>query len=87
MPTVTPSQFAGSAEIGAVTPSQKTMENRAARYRNIAAEVRARADNVLEERDRRGMLMAAEVWDRLAALDERSAAPFASQHSATQHSN
>jgi hypothetical protein len=44
------------------------MENRAVRYRNIAADIRARADSVLDERDRQGMLMAAEVWDRLAAL-------------------
>ena len=43
--------------------------------------------NVLDERDRRGMLMAAEVWERLAAIEERSASPFASQHSAAQHSN
>jgi hypothetical protein len=31
--------------------------------------------------------MAAEVWDSLAALEERSAAPSASQHPAAQHSN
>ena len=63
------------------------MESRAVRYRNIAVDIRARADSVLDERDRRGMLMAAEVWDRLAALEERSSAPTASQHSAAQHSN
>jgi hypothetical protein len=36
---------------------------------------------------RQGMLMAAEVWDRLAALEETSSAPSASQHLAAQHSN
>jgi hypothetical protein len=33
------------------------------------------------------MLMAAEVWDRLAALEERTAGPAESQHSADQHIN
>jgi len=79
-----PSQFAWSVASEAV--AQK-MENRAVRYRNIAADIRARADSVLDERDRRGMLMAAEVWDRLAALEERSAAPTPNQHSAAQHMN
>jgi hypothetical protein len=64
------------------------MENRAVRYRNIAASIRAKADNVSDDRDRQGMLMAAEVWDRLAALDEKSAAPSsASQHSVAHHLN
>jgi hypothetical protein len=51
------------------------MENRAERYRNMAADIRARADNVPDEQARRGMLMAAEVWERLAALAERSVPP------------
>jgi hypothetical protein len=52
------------------------MENRAERYRNMAADVRARAGNVSDEQARRGMLMAAEVWERLAALTERSVPPL-----------
>jgi hypothetical protein len=51
------------------------MENRAARYRNIAAEVRAKAANLSDERARQDMLMAAEVWDRLAMLAEKSVPP------------
>src|SRR5215218_4468551 len=49
---------------------RKKMENRAARYRNIAADIRARADNVLDERDRRGMLMAAEVGSPRSKKDQ-----------------
>jgi hypothetical protein len=48
----------------------KPIEDRAARYRNIAAEVRAEADSSSSELARHGMLMAAEVWDRLATLAE-----------------
>ena len=48
------------------------MENRAARYRNIAAEVRARADTLSDERARQDMLLTAEVWDRLATFAEKS---------------
>jgi hypothetical protein len=48
------------------------MENRAARYRDIAAEVRARADTLSDERARQDMLMTAEVWERLAAFAERT---------------
>jgi hypothetical protein len=51
------------------------MDNWAVRYRSIAAEVRARADNLSDEQARRSMLMAAEVWERLAALAERSVPP------------
>jgi hypothetical protein len=47
------------------------MEDRAARYRNIAAKVRAEADSPSSEVARHGMLMAAEVWDRLATLAEK----------------
>ena len=60
------------------------MENLAERYRNIAAEVRAKADNLSDGQHRQGMLMAAQVWDRLAAFEERAAAPFRRQHSAAQ---
>ena len=62
-------------KLRAVHTVTKAMENRAARYRNIAAEVRARADNLPDERTRQHMLMAAEVWDRLAAFAERSVPP------------
>jgi hypothetical protein len=51
------------------------MDNRAVRYRSIADEVRARAENLSDEQARRSMLMAAEVWERLATLAERSASP------------
>lgn len=51
------------------------MKNRAALYRNIAAQVRARADNSSDERVQQDMLMAAEVWDRLAMLAEKSVPP------------
>jgi hypothetical protein len=51
-------------KLRAVHTVTKAMENRAARYRNIAAEVRARADNLPDELTRQHMLMAAEVWDR-----------------------
>jgi hypothetical protein len=55
------------------------MEDRALRYRDIAAEVRARAATVSDEHAREGMLMAAQVWERLAAFAERTvpAAPNA----------
>jgi hypothetical protein len=87
MLAVMQSQFADSVEFGAVTPSRKTMENRAARYRNLAAEVREKANNLSDDKRRQGMLMAAEVWDRLAALDERATGPSASQRSAALHLN
>ena len=48
------------------------MNNRAALNRNIAAEVPAKADNLSDERVRQDLLMAAEVWDRLATLVEKS---------------
>jgi uncharacterized protein YmfQ (DUF2313 family) len=51
------------------------MDNRAVRYRSIAAEVRATADNMSDEQARRSMLIAAEVWERLAALTEKSGPP------------
>jgi hypothetical protein len=50
------------------------MENRSVGYRNIAADIRARADNVSDEQARRAMLMAAEVWERLATHAEKSVA-------------
>ena len=57
------------------------MDNLAARYRIIAAEVRAKAGVLSDEQTRQGMLMAAEVWDRLATLAEVSAAASASRPS------
>jgi hypothetical protein len=47
------------------------MESRAARYRSIAVEVRASADIMPDERVRQDILMAAEVWERLATFAER----------------
>jgi hypothetical protein len=38
------------------------MENPAGRYRNIAAELRARADNLSDEGARQSMLLAAQVF-------------------------
>jgi hypothetical protein len=71
-PAAMPSQFAYSVAFGGGHIVIKTMENRAARYRNIAAKVRASAGNLSDERTRKGMLMAAEVWERLATLAEES---------------
>ena len=51
------------------------MGNRAAHYRLIATDVRAAADNSPDARVRQGMLMAADVWERLATLAERSGSP------------
>ena len=56
----------------AVHTITKAMKNRADIYRNIAAGVRAKADKSSDERVRQGMLMAAEVWERLATLAEKS---------------
>lgn len=46
----------------AVHTITKAMKSRADIYRNIAAKVRAEADNSSDERVRQAMLMAAEVW-------------------------
>jgi hypothetical protein len=51
------------------------MNNWASLYRNIAAEVRAKVTGASDERARQGMLMAAEVWDRLAMLAEKPVPP------------
>jgi hypothetical protein len=59
----------------AVHTITKAMKNRADIYRNIAAGVRAKADNSSDERVRQAMLMAAEVWERLATLAEKSVPP------------
>ena len=48
------------------------MSTLATRYRNIAAEVRAQAREFSDDTTRQGMLTAADVWDRLAALAEKS---------------
>jgi hypothetical protein len=67
-----PSQFCTEVQLGACRVGTKAMEDRAARYRSIAAEVRAKADTMSDEHARRDMLMAAQVWDRLAAFAEKS---------------
>ena len=41
------------------------------RYRDLAADLRARAVTLTDERTRQGMLEAANVWDRLADLVDR----------------
>lgn len=51
------------------------MEDRASRYRKIAAIVRASAETVAEATTRLQMIRAAEIWGRLAALEERLASP------------
>ena len=51
------------------------MEDRASRYRKIAAIVRARGETTAEDRLRQQMIRAAEIWGRLAALEERLASP------------
>jgi hypothetical protein len=61
------------------------MKNRAALYRNMTARVRAKADNSSDDRIRQDVLMAAEVWNRLATLAENSVPPAQSIHSAAQH--
>jgi hypothetical protein len=48
------------------------MENLAARYRGIADQVRARAENAPDEQTRINMMRAAEIWDRLATLSEKA---------------
>ena len=73
VPAVMPAQFTYNVAFGGCHIVIKTMENRAARYRSIAAKVRASAGNLSDERTRKGMLMAAEVWERLATLAEKSA--------------
>lgn len=75
-----PSQFKYSVAFGGCHIVIKTMENQAARYRNIAAKVRANAGNLSDEQARKGMLMAAEVWERLATLAEKSALPPLQAH-------
>jgi hypothetical protein len=67
-----PSQFLHAAWRSGCQAVTKSMNNRAALNRNIAAEVRAKADNLSDERVRQDLLMAAEVWDRLATLAEKS---------------
>ena len=52
--------------------AKKPMSTLATRYRNIAAKVRAQAGEFSDEPTRQGMLTAADVWDRLAALSETS---------------
>jgi hypothetical protein len=54
---------------GAVTAS--TQEDRARRYRELAAQTRASADAMRHEDARRAMLEAASVWDQLADLADR----------------
>ena len=63
----------------------KAMKKRADIYRNIAAEVRAKADDSADKRVRQGMLMAAEVWERLATLAEESVPPALPTHTRQPH--
>lgn len=46
------------------------LKDRAKRYRDIAAEVRMVAGGIADADARHGMLLAADVWDRLAGLAE-----------------
>jgi len=48
------------------------MEDQAASYRKIAAQVRASAARLPDDRARQNMLRIAEVWDKLAAFAERT---------------
>jgi hypothetical protein len=48
------------------------VESRTTRYRDIADHVRAKADNVPDEQTRLNMMRAAEIWDRLATVAERT---------------
>jgi len=48
------------------------MEDRAERYRKIAAEVRAKSATMSDEHSRAAILAAADIWDRLAELAEQS---------------
>jgi hypothetical protein len=61
------------------------MKNRAELYRSIAAGVRTQADNSSNERVRQAMLMAAEVWERLAALAEESVPPLLQPYTRQPH--
>jgi len=54
-------------------------KQRAQRYRDIAAEARARADTMTTPSAQEGMIAAAIVWEQLADLEERLALPLASQ--------
>jgi len=51
--------------------ASSTQDDRARRYRDIASELRARADAMTHEEARQGMLQAANVWDQLADLADR----------------
>lgn len=48
------------------------MEDQAASYRTIAAQVRATAGTLSDEQARQDMLRIAEVWDKLAAFAEKA---------------
>ena len=52
-----------------VTPIK--VDDRVRQYRDLAAETRAIADGMTNEIARKGMLEAADVWDRLAEIAER----------------
>ena len=53
------------------TVTFNTQEDRARRYRDLAAQTRASADATKHEAARRAMLEAASVWDQLADLADR----------------
>jgi hypothetical protein len=64
---------------------KKAMKNRAELYRNIAAGVRAKAEHSSDERVRQAMLMAAEVWERLATLAEKPVPPLLQTNTRQPH--
>ena len=53
----------------------EAMEDRGDGYGKIAAEVRAKADTMADDRAKHAMIEAAESWERLAALAERRTPP------------
>jgi hypothetical protein len=63
------------------------MENRAARYRGFAAALRAMADNLSYQRERQDILVAADVWDRLATFAELGQAHVPRPNTATPRSS
>jgi hypothetical protein len=65
-------ELSGGQAVHTIT---KAMKNLADSYRNIAAGVRAKADTSSDERVRQATLMAAEVWERLATIAEKSVPP------------
>ena len=54
---------------------QKPEERAAHYYRKQAADARARADQMLDSRDRESLLDVAAGWDRLADLETKNVLP------------